>query len=308
MGWLRWIGFGLLALIVLICVLLTPAHLQIRELDPDPPPFSALLALDGEADRPVRLGWMETSRQPSFSPPPRVLSHPSFALEWSDGRILLVDLGMGPEAARKFGAPFESLGAGPVEVFGSVGELLGDAADRVAGVVITHLHIDHVEGARSLCEVRGGAALPIFQVRAQAELTNYGTRSTSELVDEVGCLNRTILPAGNAVALPGFPGVALIHAAGHTPGSQMLAASLAGPDGTKRVIFTGDVINDIESARLDRPKALIYRLLIVPEADGQLSRIRRFLAGLERDHGFSLAIAHDGDHLASLGLPGVTGP
>ncbi len=88
----------------------------------------------------------------------------------------------------------------------------------------------------------------------------------------------------------------------------MLAASIAGPDGPKRVLFTGDVVNDVESARLDRPKLLIYRLLIVPEADGQLSRFRRFLAGLERDHGFSLAVAHDGDHVASLGLPGISGP
>ena len=308
MGWLRWIGFGLLALLVLVCVLLAPAHLEIRELDPDPPPVATLLALDDLVDRPVRLAWMETARQASFAPPPRILSHSSFALEWSDGRLLLVDLGMSAEGAREFSAPFEALGASPVETFGSVGEQLGRAAERVAGVVLTHLHIDHVEGARSLCDARSGAPLPVFQVRAQAERTNYTTRGAAELVDDVGCLNRTIVPEGNASAVPGFPGVALIHAAGHTPGSQMLAASLAGPDGPRRVLFTGDVVNDIDSARLGRPKPLIYRLLIVPEADGQLSRIRRFLAGLEREHGFTLAVAHDGDHLASLGLPGVSQP
>ncbi len=303
MRWLRLIGLLLLALVLVVAGLLTPAQLQIRELDPDPPPASSLLALDEERDRPVRLAWLETARQTSFAPPPRLLTHPSFALGWSDGRLLLVDLGMSPEGARDFSSIFERLGAEPVETFGSVGEQLGPLAGRVAGVVITHLHFDHVEGAGSLCEARGGAPLPIFQVRAQAELTNYTTGSTSDLLDEAGCLQRTVVPEGTAAAVPGFPGVALIHAAGHTPGSQMLAASVAASDGPRRVIFTGDVVNDVESARIDRPKALLYRLLIVPEADGQLGRMRRFLAGLEREHGFTLAVAHDGDHLASLGLP-----
>jgi len=303
---LRWIGSGLLGVALIVTLLLIPPHLQIRGLEPAPPLAADLLALDEAADRPVRLAWALTAQQAAFAPPPRMLSHPSFVLEWSDGRLLLVDLGMSQAGAEAFSGIFERLGAEPVETFGSIGEQLGPLAERVAGVVITHLHFDHVEGARSLCDARDGAPLPIFQVRAQADQTNFSTRGSSEMVDEVGCLRRTIVPEGPAAAVPGFPGLALIHVAGHTPGSQMLAASLAGPagpEGPRRVIFTGDVVNDVESARIDRPKALLYRMLIIPEADAQLSRMRRFLAGLEREQGFTLAIAHDGDHLASLALP-----
>lgn len=308
MRWIRrllaLLGLGLLALAMAMGV----SQWDIRTLEPDPPDPAAVLALDGASDRPVRLHWIETARQVSVAPPPDVISHPSFVLEWTDGRLLLVDLGMSPAGARAFSEPFEALGGDPPETFGSVAEHLGSAVDRVAGVVITHLHIDHVEGGVSLCRARGGAVLPLFQVAAQAERRNFTTRPSDAYLEEAGCLQSNRLDAASPTPLPGFPGVALIHAAGHTPGSQMVVASLDGPGGTERWAFPGDVINDAAAAAEDRPKSLLYRLLIVPEHDRQLSRMRRFLAGLAQAHGATLAPAHDGNHLAGLGIPPFRSP
>ena len=215
---------------------------------------------------------------------------------------------MSPAAARAFSEPFEALGATPPETFGSVAEQLGSAVKRVAGVVITHLHIDHVEGGISLCRARGGEGLPLFQVPAQAERRNFTTRPSDSRLEEAGCLRSTPLDGAGPVPVPGFPGVGLIHAAGHTPGSQMVAASLAGPSGTERWLFPGDVINDAAAAAEDRPKPLVYRLLIVPEHDRQLGRMRRFLARLAEEHGASLAPAHDGNHLVALGISPFESP
>lgn len=303
MRMLRWLGIGVVLLLLALAAALTPAQLDIRTLTPELPEPSALLPLDDAVDGPLRLTWIETARQESPLPPPAVLSHPSFVLEWADGRLLLVDLGMTPDAAKAFGAPFERLGAPPTETFGSVADQLGPAVARVAGVVVTHLHTDHVEGGVALCGARGPAAIPLFQVPAQAERRNFTTRLADPYLVQASCLVPEVIDGPSVRPIPGFPGVGLIHAAGHTPGSQMLAAAVGPPGAKARWIFTGDVINDVAAAREDRPKALLYRLLIVPEADTQLGRARRLLATLEREHGFGLAVAHDGNHLRASGIP-----
>jgi glyoxylase-like metal-dependent hydrolase (beta-lactamase superfamily II) len=100
--------------------------------------------------------------------------------------------------------------------------------------------------------------------------------------------------------VPGFPGVAVVDAAGHTPGSQVVLAALAGG---RRVAFTGDVANHVEGIRRNVGKPGWYGLLVVPEAPARLDRVRRWLAHLERDLGFELVVAHDEAQLGSLALP-----
>ncbi len=299
-------GLGLLVLLALVVLLLSVGRAQwfIRSIEPELPEASQLTALDTAVDGPVRLSLIETARQKGAAPPPEELSHPSYVLEWADGRLLLVDLGMTPAAAKAFGEPFELLGSPPTETFGSVAEQLGEAVDRVGGVVITHLHTDHLEGGTALCPARKGKKVPMFQVPAQAELRNYTTSLSDPVLAEADCLVSTPVTGTGLTPIPGFPGVGLIHAAGHTPGSQMLAASIGPPGQRERWIFTGDVINDAAAAAEDRPKALLYRLLIVPENDGQLSRVRQFLAGLAQNHSYELAVAHDGLRNDDLDLPG----
>jgi hypothetical protein len=44
-------------------------------------------------------------------------------------------------------------------------------------------------------------------------------------------------------------------------------------------------------------------VLLVPEATARLEELRRFLAGLEREHGVSLLVSHDQLSLEASGLP-----
>jgi glyoxylase-like metal-dependent hydrolase (beta-lactamase superfamily II) len=279
-------ALALLALAALAAAgALALAHREIRARDPALPGDAEVLALAAVPGGPVALAWHETARQPmpralvlepAADPDgaaPYVMSHPSFALAFSDGRLLLVDLGMDGEGARAFGRPLEWAGAAPLVFASGAAQALGPAVARVGGALFSHLHADHVGGVVALCAARAGAALPVFQTAAQAEHVNYTTRPGRRLLERAGCAARRRLPAEPLAAVPGFPGVAVVDAAGHTPGSQVVLAVLAGG---RRLAFTGDVANHVEGVRRNLPKPALY----------------------------GLVVAHDEAHLASLALPG----
>jgi len=319
--------FGLAGLglaLALLAVGLGLAHREIRSRDPALPSDAEVLALADAAGGPTALAWHETSSQaaprsqvldPTHDAEPNapyVMSHPSFALGWPDRRLLLVDLGMEHDAAVAFSRPLRWVGGGIPITFGGPAEALGPAAARVAGVIFTHLHTDHVQGVLGLCAARegaalpvqGGASLPVFQTTAQTDLANYTTRPGRALLAEAGCVAPRLLPDTALAPVPGFPGVAVVDAAGHTPGSQVVLAIVASTGRTRRLAFTGDVANHVAGIRQNVGKPFLYRLLIVPESEPRLGRLRQWLLHLERDLGFELAVAHDQAQLVSLALPG----
>lgn len=311
------VGVGLLlglAAVVLAAVFAL-AHLEIRRRDPKLPSDAEVLALAQAADAPSAVAWQLTASQalprgqvldPARDPEPDapyVMSHPSFALAWPDGRLLLVDLGMEREAALAFGRPLAWLGGEPIVAGGGAADALGPAAERVAAVLFTHLHSDHVEGVLALCKARGGAGLPMPWTAAQADLVNYTTRPGHRLLEQAGCLATRRLPAAPLAPVEGFGGVAVVDAAGHTPGSQVVLAVVRGENAPRRLAFTGDVANHVAGIRLDVGKPPAYRALVVPEWDERLGRVRRWLRHLEQELGFELVVAHDRAQLEALGLP-----
>ena len=72
----------------------------------------------------ARSGVLDAERDPD-SAQPYVMSHPSFVLEWADGRILLIDTGMTPEQATAFGKPIQMIrDAQPIEPHQSTADAL----------------------------------------------------------------------------------------------------------------------------------------------------------------------------------------
>lgn len=290
------------------------AHWAIRS---ERSPLPTVEAVGRLEPGPVRLAWINTASQamaravvldPERDPRPEapyVMSHPSFVLEWADGRILLIDAGMTREGAEEFGGPLEMLaGAEPIRPHGSVGEKLGAAGSRVRGLVFTHLHADHVGGVPELCE---GAAGPIsvFMTPAQAERSNYTTRPGLSILNRTACLERQILPDGREPLRPlaGFPGVAAIAAAGHTPGSQLILARLGEGDSARTYAFAGDIANNIDGIMQDIDKPALYRWLIVPEDSVRLRALRGFLRALAREQNVAVLVSHDELDLERSGLP-----
>lgn len=311
---------GVLGVVVVaVAALLFAAH---RAIDAEraPLPTAAELSafVDGPtADLPVRASWIETASQPmprsavldpSGDPSPDtpyVMSHPAFVLEWTDGRILLIDAGMRRESALSFGKPLELLGgAAPIVAHTATADALGAALPRVRAILFTHLHTDHVDGVIALCTAVPPPAIEAFMTVAQAERPNYTTRPGLALLDEATCVKRRLLTGGGALhAVPGFPGVAVIDAGGHTPGSEIVLARVATAQGMRLLAFAGDTVNHLDGVHHDVPKPYLYRKLMVPESDARQSELRHFLRALERERGFTVLVSHDEGALVASGLP-----
>lgn len=311
--------FGGLLLLVAVAVSIAAAglawaHLAVRRERPPLPSAEAIAALAREADLPVGLSFVNTARQamprssvlaPGQDPHPDrpfVMSFAAFVLEWADGRLLLVDAGMDRASALEFGRVTQMLGAQPIEPLASVADTLGAARGRIGGVVFTHLHTDHTNGLIALCSTPT-PRIPVFMTEAQATRPNYTTRPGLRHVADAGCADTVTLPPAPLMPLGGFPGAAVIHAAGHTPGSQILAAAMASPDGPRITLLAGDIANNIDGIRSDVPKPFLYSLLVVPEDRERLGEVRRFLRDLEARHGWRVLIAHDQGALDASGVP-----
>ncbi len=320
---LKRIALATFVLIVLvagtIAVILVRAHRGIDRESTPLPTLDAIAAVSGIAaiidDAPVQLAMINTASQPmpraavlerSRDPhpdEPYVMSYPSFALRWRDGRILLVDAGMTRDGAEAFGKPIEWLaGAEPMVPHGSVAQALGQAASRVKAVLFTHLHTDHVGGLSELCERVTAVRVPLNT--AQAERPNYTTRPGLDVLYESACAQLERLGEGPLVAVQGFPGVFVIHAGGHTPGSQIILAFVQAADGTfRRYAFTGDIVNNVDGILFDVPKPWVYRTFIVPESEPRQAELRAFLKRLHDEAGFELVVAHDQRALEAAAIP-----
>lgn len=308
-----------LLLTVAATVVLVGAHRAVRRETAPLPTLDAIAAVAGVGqivdDAPTGVSVINTASQamprasvldPARDPhgeQPYVMSHPSFVLEWKDGRMLLIDAGMTEAGARAFGTPLEWLGgADPLVPHRSAALALGAAAARVQGIVFTHLHTDHVGGVAELCARVNLLHVPI--TTAQAERTNHTTRPGLDQLEEAECVRFERVNGGPLFPVPGFPGVFLIDAGGHTPGSQIVLAFTHNGDGTShRYAFTGDIVNNIDGITYDVPKPLLYRLLVVPESEERQHELRLFLKRLRDEAGFELLVSHDQHAIEATGMP-----
>lgn len=316
----------LLALVILAAAgFLAAAHAGVRRERASLPARADVVATGRGGEHPVRLAVANTASQvmprsgvldPERDPSPHepyVMSHPSFVLEWADGKILLVDVGMDREGAIRFGRPIELASGGePMEPHASVAAQLGPAAERVEGIVFTHLHQDHVGGVAELCRGRT-RPLRVFMTEAQDQRPNYTTRSGRELLagvkrgaqadGDAACVEVVPLASGGLSPVAGFPGVFVIAAGGHTPGSQIVVANVDAGSMPSQFAFTGDIVNSIAGIDFDIPKPGLYRLLVVPEADERQTELRQFLRDLRDAGGAALLVSHDERQLAASGVP-----
>lgn len=316
---LKKIGMGIGAavglLFLLAVVALVWAHVAIRRERTSLPNLEqAKEAVEGP-NGPTRVSYINTASQvmprsgvldPGKDPSPSLpytMSHPSFVLEWPDGKILLVDAGMTRKGAEDFGANIEALGgADKIQVLTPTAEALGDARRRVKGAIFTHLHTDHVDGMPEVC--RGlPAPVDVFMSEAQLERPNYTTRPGHSLMHSTECLNLEKLGGLALKKVDGFPGVFVVAAGGHTPGSQIILAGIGEGDQRRLYAFTGDTVNNVDGITYDIPKPLLYRTLIVPEDEERQHELRLWLRELHDKDGFILVPAHDQNQIERAGIP-----
>lgn len=213
-------------------------------------------------------------------------SHGVFQIRFSDGWIM-VDAGADKEIVWQEGDTFSD------EDFALVG-----AALRGANLIIaTHEHHDHISGVVRgpwAAEASQRAMLTTEQLQTLVTRPNHpGIKISQDHADQ-------FLSVSYDELLPIAPGVVLIKAAGHTPGSQMVYVKL---DSGTEMLFVGDVV--WMAAALDsgaqKPVGISSE---VGEDRDALSEQIKWLQEL-RKSGLTIVVAHDAhaiDELIENGL------
>ena len=155
------------------------------------------------------------------------------------GRVVLIDVGIG---ARQIGSGLGALGGGRfLESLAGHGLAPGDITD----VVFSHLHFDHTGWA----SVDGKPVFANATYRCDPRdwaywITDPPKTATGELRPTT-VLQKELLEAVAdrvepwTVDGPLLPGVNVMHAPGHTPGSAIMVVS----DGDARALLLGDVVH-----------------------------------------------------------------
>lgn len=190
----------------------------------------------------------------------------------------------------------------------SVGDQLGSTdypMDKLAGVVLTHAHWDHVSGLDSLPRV------PVWVTAAERSFIASHTSMTA-LINSFENVNYKEYSFNDGPYL-GFPAsfdvwgdgsVVLVPAPGHTPGSIIAFISL--PTGTRYALL-GDLVWQTEAIDLPAERPWLSRRL-VHENDAEVrENITRIAAIHKRFPDIHMIPAHDARAAAKVPVYPATG-
>ena len=172
----------------------------------------------------------------------------SYRLVWPR-RSIIVDTANSFALARQFGARrYDAAGW----------TRLLRAMDRADAIVVTHEHADHIGGLMAAPD----AMRLLAKARLTPEQVDAGDRSAPYHWSAAARARYRPLAYRGLYALA--PGVVLIHAPGHTPGSQMVYVRRA--DGHE-FLFAGDAASMLDNVRLQRIRSRYVTSYLGSHAD-----------------------------------------
>jgi glyoxylase-like metal-dependent hydrolase (beta-lactamase superfamily II) len=253
------------------------------------------LALSGEGPLPTEVRLLEVGRGEAprglvvagggFGP--QGMHFTTLQLAWADGRTVLVDP-VPDEATLRASFPSATYD-------GAAHARVQEALRRADAVLFTHEHFDHSAGV--------SRSPHLSEVAPRVVMT--GEQLESPLAEEAGFTPEvrarlTPLRYGRAHLLR--PGVVLLKAPGHTPGTQLVFVRRQ--DGAE-LLLVGDVAWALDNVTLPRMHPRLVSWLggedgaALAAQLGWLHRLQRQAPGLH------LVVAHDGPHHADLLRRGV---
>lgn len=221
---------------------------------------------------------------------PQPMTHGAYQIVYPDGYVL-IDSGFDEAGLRAM----RSDAAFSTEGYAAIQRALASARK----IVITHEHADHLGG---IARFSDPAQLVGRLELTREQLANEKQLDANRFPDS---LRAALTPLVYEKYHPLAPGVVLIKAAGHTPGSQMVFVQLA--DG-RELLFLGDVAWHMDQIRelWYRPR-LVTDLFIGEDRHAVLAEFRT-LHDLEvRESDLVLVASHDVDQRKALIASGALG-
>ncbi len=216
------------------------------------------------------------------------LPTPLFQVRFADGWIM-VDAGMDRELAA---------GAKDASQFFDDRYTSAVAALKGANViVVTHEHYDHV-GLSAHSAVADELAPKTMLTRAQMESLLHNSKMTLIPFDSTRAGRYIVFDYDRE--LPIAPGVVLIKAPGHTPGSQVIYVKLATG---REVILAGDVAFNHLGIETEK-EAPDPNHRVTSENRAAIAGELAWLHQAEKS-GVSVVVSHDGEQLESLTRQGI---
>lgn len=249
---------------------------------PGEPPREVASALIADAGLPrgaVFAGESLLERHP--------MVHQVFRVEWENGDTMLIDAGFPPESLEQVGG-----GTFHADAWQQVLAAMGEAEQ----IVVTHEHFDHLGGV--------AAFEPSAPLAGRLRLTREQHANEAALdAARVPHALRRPEPLAYERTLALAPGVVLVKAPGHTPGSQLVFVRTR--DG-RELLFIGDVAwhhDQLEQLHY-RPR-LVTDLLIGEDRAAVLGQFRA-LSDLMRAHpDLVVVVSHDREQREQLVAKGV---
>jgi glyoxylase-like metal-dependent hydrolase (beta-lactamase superfamily II) len=269
------------------------------------PPWHADLAEVRQAARmipgalPLRVNvikFAESRRTKNFAvkglpAEPSVQARTAYQIVYADGTIM-VDTGMDLATHRFSGHGAEE------PYFPEAEARVAGALQKAKTIIVTHEHGDHIAGlikSPSFAELAPKTVLTREQLETLIDAPQIPElRPTPEMAAKLHVIDY-------AGTMAFAPGIALIKAPGHTPGSQMVYVAL---QSGKELLLAGDVAWHMDGVRLNRGKDAPW----IKEPPELMARELDWLNGLNRtEANLSIVISHDDEQRRAYIEQGVLG-
>jgi glyoxylase-like metal-dependent hydrolase (beta-lactamase superfamily II) len=194
--------------------------------------------------RPLRIGiqkFAESRRTKNFSvkgapTEPSVQARTAFQVVYPDGTVM-VDAGMDRQVHAFFGRgveePYDAAAAARVQ----------RAVDRARLIVVTHEHGDHVAG---VIRAANASDLATKTILTRTQIDGLMTRPQMPEIKLSADLAQRFIVIDYNDYYPVAPGMVLIKAAGHTPGSQLVYVVL---ESGREYLLIGDAAWHMDGVR-----------------------------------------------------------
>lgn len=247
--------------------------------------------------RPLRLNMLkfaESRRTKNFSVKgapsiPSVQARTAFQVMYADGSVM-VDAGMNLAVHKFFGRGVDE------PYFPDATKQIDQALQRARLIVVTHEHGDHVAGVIAsplMNELAPKTVLTRSQVQT---LTTNPQMPEIRLTAEQA---RRFIVVDYDAYFPLAPGIVLVKAAGHTPGSQMVYVTL---ETGREYLLIGDATWHMDGVREMTGKDAPW---VTEDTSAVLAQLT-WLNGLSRtDPGLVVVASHDDEQHAALTKQGV---